>query len=71
MNIHIIDNNNENYWYNIEDNNISKVGDTIRVKSNYSSDIIVYTIVRIEHYYDKIDSAYFDGHIVNIYVSEV
>lgn len=41
MNIHIIDNNNENYWYNIEDNNIPKVGDTIRVKSNYSSDIIV------------------------------
>ena len=41
MNIHIIDDNNENYWYNIEDNNISKVGDTIRVKSNYSSDIIV------------------------------
>ena len=28
MNIHIIDNNNENYWYNIEDNNIPKVGDT-------------------------------------------
>lgn len=24
MNIHIIDNNNENYWYNIEDNNIPK-----------------------------------------------
>ena len=41
MNIHIIDNNNENYWYNIEDNNIPEVGDTIRVKSNYSSDIIV------------------------------
>lgn len=71
MNIHIIDNNNENYWYNIEDNNIPKVGDTIRVKSNYSSDIIVYTVVRIEHYYYKIGTAYFDGHSVNIYVSEV
>ena len=73
MNIHIIDNNNENYWYNIEDkdNNIPKVGDTIRVESNYSSDIIVYAVVRIEHCYDKIDSAYFDGHSVNIYVSEV
>ena len=41
MNIHIIDDSNENYWCNIEDNNIPKVGDTIRVKSNYSSDIIV------------------------------
>lgn len=71
MNIHIIDNNNENYWYNIEDNNIPKVGDTIRVKSNYSSDIIVYSVVRIEHYYDKIDNACFDDHTVNIYVSEV
>lgn len=69
MQIDVIDISNDECWqYNIEDSIIPRVGDKVKVKSNYNGIIEEHTVIGIEHFYDRHIDEDLDEHIVNICV---